>query len=146
MSVYPKTCAECGGAVSISGVPVSVEVRGQTIAVPDLEHGLCQKCGEVYLDLQGIRYLQQEAIRRSKQAKGLLTPDEIRDLRRSLGLSQAAFEHLLGTGPKTVVRWERGTVFQSATADRLMRLLRARPELVHILQSAPAYEAASRAG
>ena len=136
MSTFPETCGECGSAVSPSTDPISVELRGQTVAVPNLEHSVCQRCGEVYLDLRGIQRLQSEAVRLSKQARGLLTPDEIRELRRSLGLSQASFEQLLGTGPKTVVRWEKGTVFQSATADRLMRLVRAKPELVSLLRNA----------
>jgi HTH-type transcriptional regulator / antitoxin MqsA len=135
--VYPESCGECGGKVSVSHDPISIEVRGETITVPDIEHGVCRTCGEVYLDLPGIQRLQQEAVRRAKEARGLLTAGEIRDLRRSLALSQTGFERVLGTGPKTVVRWEKGTVFQSATADRLMRLLWARPDLVSLLRDMP---------
>jgi HTH-type transcriptional regulator/antitoxin MqsA len=102
--------------------------------VDGVEHGRCRRCGEVYLKLEGANAVQLEAARRLRQARGLLTPDEIRAIRGSLGLSQAGLERLLGTGPKTVVRWEKGTVFQSATADRLMRLLAARPELVPLLE------------
>jgi HTH-type transcriptional regulator / antitoxin MqsA len=137
VSIYPESCGECGGKVSVSGDPVSIDVRGEAITVPDVEHGVCRTCGEVYLDLPGIQRLQHEAVRRAKEARGLLAAEEIRDLRRSLGLSQTGFERLLGTGPKTVVRWEKGTVFQSATADRLMRLLRARPDLVSLLRNIP---------
>jgi HTH-type transcriptional regulator/antitoxin MqsA len=137
MPIFPESCGECGGRVAVSHDPISIEVRGETIAVPDVEHGVCRSCGEAYLDPCGIHRVQEEAVRRAKQAKGLLTSEEIRDLRRSLGLSQTGFQRLLGTGPKTVVRWEKGTVFQSATADRLMRLLRARPELAELLGEAP---------
>jgi HTH-type transcriptional regulator / antitoxin MqsA len=135
--IYPESCGECGGKVSVSRDFMSIEVRGETITVPDIEHGFCRSCGETYLDLPSIQRLQEEAVRRVKRAKGLLTSEEIRDLRRSLGLSQTGFERLLGTGPKTVVRWEKGTVFQSATADRLMRLPRAKPELAELLDQAP---------
>jgi HTH-type transcriptional regulator/antitoxin MqsA len=135
--IYPESCGECGGKVSASRDTISIEIRGEEITVPDMDHGVCCTCGEVYLDLPSVQRLQEEAVRRAKQAKGLLTSEEIRDLRRSLGLSQTGFERLLGTGPKTVVRWEKGTVFQSATADRLMRLLRARPELAELLDEVP---------
>jgi HTH-type transcriptional regulator/antitoxin MqsA len=137
--VYPKTCGECGGRVSESCGPISFDVRGESIAVPDIEHGLCDRCGEEYLTLEASERLQQEAIRLSKHARGLLSPGEIRSLRRSLGMSQVAFEHLLGVGPKTVVRWEKGTVFQSATADRLMRLLIVKPQLAATLASGELY-------
>jgi HTH-type transcriptional regulator/antitoxin MqsA len=132
--MYPKTCGECGGAVSLSCAAVPVEIRGETIMVPNLEHGLCEGCGEVLLDLQGMEKLQKQAVKSSRMSKGLLAPDEVRALRHSLGRSQSAFEQLLGTGPKTVTRWEKGTVFQSATADRLMRLIRAMPEVVEVLE------------
>jgi len=51
-------------------------------------------------------------------------PEEILDLRTSLGLSQGAFEQLLGVGKKTVTRWENGVIFPSAAANNLMKLLR----------------------
>jgi HTH-type transcriptional regulator/antitoxin MqsA len=135
VTIFPSTCGACGGTVSVSHDALSLELRGETIVVPDLEHAVCMQCGEAFLDLKEAETLQREAIRRSKQTKGLLTPDEVRALRQSLGLSQAGFEKLLGVGPKTVVRWEKGTVFQSATADRLMRLIRAMPEVIGVLRS-----------
>ena len=125
--------------MGVSTAPLPFSVRGETLSVPGIEHGACIACDEVYLSLDGAERLQREAIRQSKAARGLLAPDEIRSLRHSLSLSQAAFERLLGVGAKTVVRWEKGTVFQSATADRLMRLLRAIPELADTLSSGELY-------
>jgi len=144
--VYPKKCAECGGEVRLSVEPIAVDVRGQSVSVPGIEHGRCTKCGEEYLSLDAAEALQKEAVRRSKAARGLLSPEEIRALRRSLSLSQAAFEKLLGVGPKTVVRWEKGTVFQSATADRLMRLLIAEPGLAGLLEGDTLYAATGTCG
>lgn len=131
---YPTTCAACGEAVEACAETIAVELRGVTVRVDGVEHGRCRSCGEVYLTLDGANAVQLEAARRLRRARGLLTPDEIRAIRTSLRLTQAGFERLLGTGPKTVVRWEKGTVFPSATADRLMRLLAARPELASLLQ------------
>lgn len=48
-----------------------------------------------------------------RDEEGLLGPHEIRAIRERYRLSQADFERLLGTGPKTVTRWERGTVVQT---------------------------------
>jgi len=140
---YPKTCAACGGAVEVCAEAISTELRGVTIRVDGVEHGRCRSCGEVYLTLDAADFVQLEAARRLRRVRGLLTPDEIRTIRTSLGLSQAGFERLLGTGPKTVVRWEKGTVFQSATADGLMRLLAARPELAALLERDQAGETAA---
>ena len=131
--MYPKNCGECGSPVEESVESIPIDLRGELVNVSGITHGRCSVCGEIYLDLDASERLQREAVARLREARGLLTPAEIRDLRTSLDLSQAKFEKLLGTGPKTVVRWEKGTVFQSATADRLMRLLITQPALADIL-------------
>ena len=144
--MYPKKCAECGGVVATTTSSLPFDVRGETVHVSGVEHGLCTNCGEVYLSLDAAEALQEKAIRASKAARGLLAPEEIRGLRHSLSLSQAAFEELLGVGAKTVIRWEKGTVFQSATADRMMRLIRLIPDLTSILASGELYSAQPSCG
>jgi len=119
--------------VKESAETIAVDLRGEMISVDGIVHGRCTRCGEVYLDLDAGDQLERTAVALLREAHGLLTPAQIRDLRKSLCLSQAGLEKLLGTGPKTVVRWEKGTVFQSATADKLMRLLIAKPELADTL-------------
>jgi len=134
--VYPKKCGECGGPVEESVEAIAIDLRGELVNVNGIDHGRCTGCGEVFLDVDAGDRLQREAVAQLREARGLLTPAQVVELRNSLGLSQAAFEKLLGTGSKTVVRWEKGTVFQSATADKLMRLLIAKPELADILSGA----------
>ena len=51
----------------------------------------------------------------------------LRAIREGYGLTQDALEQLLRVGPKTVVRWERGTVCQSAAVDTLLAVLRDEP-------------------
>jgi HTH-type transcriptional regulator/antitoxin MqsA len=72
------------------------------------------------------------AVRREYE---LLEPNEIREIRAMYGLSQASLERLIHSGEKTVVRWERGSVAQNATADTLLRVLRDHPEVVRRLAS-----------
>lgn len=133
--MYPSRCPECGGKISESLGPLEAPLRGQSVEVVGIPHGLCSGCGETYLGIDEMEQLQKAAVDQAREAQGLLRPDEIRSLRVTLGnISQVRLEHLLGVGAKTVVRWEKGTVFQSATADRLMRLLRAKPELVALIE------------
>lgn len=133
--MYPSRCPECGGKISQSLGPLEAPLRGQSVEVVGIPHGLCSGCGETYLGIDEMEQLQKAAVDQAREAQGLLRPDEIRSLRVTLGnISQVRLEHLLGVGAKTVVRWEKGTVFQSATADRLMRLLRAKPELVALIE------------
>jgi len=52
-----------------------------------------------------------------------VTPDELRRIRKRLGLSQSRFAALLGVHPVTVRKWEAGMQGMAHTADRLIRLL-----------------------
>lgn len=54
---------------------------------------------------------------------GLLTADEIREARTSLGLTQADLAGLLGCAAESVCRWENAAILQSRTYDRLLRLV-----------------------
>ena len=93
----------------------------------------CSSCGETFY----VGDMPDETSRRAATAirreDGLLEPDEIRAVRARYGLTQAGLETLIGAGEKTVVRWERGTVAQNATADTLLRVLRDHPEVVAAL-------------
>lgn len=119
-----NTCNRCGGLYEKRIAPRTVRFDSRRSALVDAEFYQCSQCGDSYFTLEqadAARRLASEAIRRQE---GLLLAGEITALRKGLGMSQDAFQHLLGKGKKTVVRWEAGAVFQSKTADRLMRLIR----------------------
>ena len=115
--------------------PIDEVIRGVRTSVSGIGHHACDKCGNYVLDGYAIDALCKEQLRQIAEAKGLMSPSEIRALRKSLGMRQAEFEKLLGVSPPTVSRWETSAVLQTRTADILMRLIRARPELVHVLRN-----------
>lgn len=55
----PLLCAQCGGSVRPSRDPITVPYRGEAIEVKDIEHGVCEKCGEVYLRLDAAAEVQR---------------------------------------------------------------------------------------
>lgn len=122
-----RECAQCGGPVSRRMVDVDVKVGArETIFVRRrLQH--CTQCGETYFGAGEMDEVHRAAADLVREREGLLSPEEIKSLRESMHLSQAQFERLLRTGPKTVVRWERGTVFQSRAVDTLLRTIRGVP-------------------
>jgi HTH-type transcriptional regulator/antitoxin MqsA len=134
MSKARYECAECGER-SASLVREQAEVSiGRRSAVVEDEHLRCDRCGAEYATPEQMDETQRRAVAAIRSAEGLLTPEEIIRIRMKLGLTQAQLEALLRTGPKTVVRWERGTVFQSAAADTLLRLLDHHPNLARTLE------------
>ena len=118
-----ESCPVCGGMLS----PVSEirEVRLGSRSTRALDQFFrCQECGEELYAPGQFSATQCRASDLIRQEEGLLLPAEIRQIRENLGLTQRAFEELLGVGPKTVVRWERGTVFQNKSTDSLLRIVR----------------------
>lgn len=116
-------CPLCGGAVQRVHAAIPIQVGSRSIPVAG-EYSTCLGCGEVFFGPGEMDRAMQAASSVVRDAEGLLHPQEIRAIREGLDLSQAEFERLLGVGPKTVVRWEKGTVFQNGATDSLLRLLR----------------------
>lgn len=133
MSEPSYECAVCGElSASLVREERAVSIGRRTAVVED-EHLRCDGCGSEYATPEQMDRTQQRAVSTIRAEEGLLTPEEILRIRRRYGLSQAQLEALLRTGPKTVVRWERGTVFQSAAADTLLRLLDRDPNVARTL-------------
>lgn len=80
----------------------------------------CKDCGYEFFDERG------EAARHAAVCRhlGVHTPEEIRHVRESSGLSRAEFCQLTGFGSASLQRWEAGLVVPSASSDRLIFLLR----------------------
>jgi HTH-type transcriptional regulator/antitoxin MqsA len=125
-------CPLCGGSVQHVHGKVVARVGARRVEV-ESDFRRCNSCGETFHDPVKAQALQRAAADTIRQAEGLLTPDEIKQIRKGLKLSQSNMEKLLGVGKKTVVRWERGTVFQSAAIDKLLRLIAASGEAAYRL-------------
>jgi HTH-type transcriptional regulator/antitoxin MqsA len=123
------TCYLCDSRADLVTGTRETTARSRRITFEDVYYE-CSNCGERFY----VGDMADESFRRAAAAirreDGLLGPDEIREIRTSYGLSQAKLEKLIKSGEKTVVRWEKGSVAQNATADTLLRILRDHPEVV----------------
>lgn len=117
-------CAECGGKIARRQTIVAVPVGARGAIDVSRRLQRCEACGEIHYSAGEAEAVRREANDEVRRREGLLFPEEIKELRTALGLSQVEFERLLRVGPKTVVRWERGTVFQNRATDTLLRTIR----------------------
>jgi DNA-binding transcriptional regulator YiaG len=76
--------------------------------------------GEIYLDGEAIRILDDVRARHL----GLMTSEEIREMRQNLGLTQKRLSELLQIGEKTWTRWESGRDRPSKSLNLLICALR----------------------
>lgn len=132
---FPWKCPRCRKRTvrpSIQPFSHDMEHDGRTysIHIPDLEMPSCSDCGVIIRDdLSNARICA--ALR---QAVGLLSPEQMRENREALGLTQKEFAKLLGIAESTVSRWETGGQIQQRSLDRLMRLFFALPEVRRALR------------
>jgi HTH-type transcriptional regulator/antitoxin MqsA len=117
-------CPECGGSIKRTRTIVTTRIGRRAIPVSG-KFLQCQgDCREIYFEPGEADEVSRRAAEIARTSDELLTPQEIREIRRQHDLTQQQLEQLLNVGPKTVVRWEKGTVVQNAATDTLLRLLR----------------------
>jgi putative zinc finger/helix-turn-helix YgiT family protein len=136
---FSKKCGKCHQrSVSLVAVPYTTQIdhdgRNYTVTIPDLMVPKCSNCGTISLDEEANRQISA-CFRRQA---GLLSPEQIRDQRSRLGLTQDALADLLGVAASTLSRWETGAQIQQRSFDRYLRSFFAVPELRRALANGDA--------
>ena len=75
----------------------------------------------------------KDKIRAERSAAGFLTDEEIKEIRKKLGLTQRQMAETLGVGEKNFARYENLSVRQSRAMDNLLRILDAYPEAIRVI-------------
>ena len=127
-------CPTCGTTMRSVRGKLSVSVNGEKVAVPDMPHLRCPKCGEGLFSLAVARELERRGIDLYRAKYGLLSADEIRAIREQHGMTQAELAQILRLGGNTISRWEAGRNVQSAAMDVLLRLIRDLPGSLEYLR------------
>jgi len=107
----------------------TIEHAGMTATVEGLSGWRCGACGEVEFDADSARRYAaagDELVRRDRER----VAEEIRRIRRKLGLSQVAAARLTGGGHNAFSRYERGESAPLPAVVNLFRLLDKHPELL----------------
>src|SRR6266545_1183860 len=110
---FSRKCGKCRErAVALANVPYTTQVdhdgRKYVVSLPALTVPRCNNCGTIVLDEEANRQIS-EAFR---QQAGLLTPEQIRQKRVVLGLTQQELADQLGVAVSTLSRWETGAQIQ----------------------------------
>lgn len=128
---FPWRCAECRELevhpCTIQNHPAKMKHDGRTyeVCIPEFSVAKCRACGALHFDLGADRQFRAALRARLR----LLTPEQIREYRTRLGLTQQQIADALGIAPETVSRWESGVMIQSRANDRFMRLFFGMPDV-----------------
>jgi len=114
-------CLKCSvGKLEEREVKLDAEYRGEAFVVtmPGLQ---CPTCGYATIRGADMADYMRRAANEYRKAHGLLTSDQIRERRKSLGMSQIEFAKYLGDiGIASIKRWELGQIQDQAMNELIV--------------------------
>jgi putative zinc finger/helix-turn-helix YgiT family protein len=115
-------CPNCEKVTSIERINnfEDINIRGEVITIKN-DYFLCKECGQEFVNTKINIDPLEEAYKKYRELKGMVTPEEIRDYRKEFNLTQEEFSKLLGIGIATINRYENGAL-QSEAHDRILSL------------------------
>ena len=127
---FPWRCRHCGKReVALAKTDYAAEVRHDgrlhSFTIPDLELPICQACGERVFT-ENVDGQVNDALRAHL---GLLTPVQIREAIKRVGMSQKDLAKCLGIAEATLSRWLSETQIQSRAMDNFLRAFFAFPQI-----------------
>jgi putative zinc finger/helix-turn-helix YgiT family protein len=126
---FPWRCPQCGKKeVRPTTMQYTTDIkhdgRLHTVELAALRVPRCESCGELDFDNDADEQIYQAL----REQLGLLLPEQIRNNREALQLSQRQLAEQLGVAVETISRWENGLMIQTRAMDRFMRLFFSVPE------------------
>ncbi len=127
---FPWRCRHCGKEeVRLAKTNYAAEVRHDgrlhKFTIPDLELPVCQACGERVFT-EKVDAQVNDALRTHIN---LLTPAQIREAIKRVGMSQKDVTKCLGIAEATLSRWLSEVQIQSRSMDTLLRIFFGFPEV-----------------
>jgi len=128
-------CPLCDtGELAGKVVDETFEYKGEYLTVPDYVVYGCSECEEEIVDRDTLKSSSKLIKDFYRKVDGLLTSEDIKALRKKLGLTQEEMANILGGGKKAFARYERGQVIQSRGMDNLLRILDKYPYVLDALE------------
>ena len=120
---YPWTCGNCAQkrvepVVRDYTVDFKHDGKLHNIVLSQVEIPTCQNCGNVQTGIE----LGEKVTKALREKVGLLFPEEIRQQRTALNLSQEQLGECIGAAKESISRWETGALIQSVSTDKLLRM------------------------
>lgn len=114
--------------------PLTLAYRGESITV-DMPGWYGDAPEQGMFDPEDMKLSDRALNRLKARVEGLLAPEEIRRIRRKLGLSQEAAGELIGGGPRAFQKYETGDGLPSRAISSALILLDDNPKALAVLKA-----------
>lgn len=113
-------------------------VYGDRSTTVDMPGWYCDTCGEGIHDSADTKVSDRALNRLKAEADRLLAPEEVRRIRKRLGLTQRDAGRVIGGGPNAFQKYESGDLLTSRALSNLLRILERHPaELQTLRETVP---------
>lgn len=121
--IFSPKCSQCRQrSMVLESIPYTTQIehdgRKYQVSILDFLVPRCSNCSEVSIDREAEQGIDREFRREAK----LLAPEQIRNNREALGLTQRQLAASLKIAEATLSRWETGGQVQQRSLDTLLRL------------------------
>lgn len=130
-----RICPQCGAAMRREkGRSEVIEFAGASARVTGLSGWFCTACDEAIFDDDSARRYGEAGDGLVREARARRQED-IRRIRKKLGLTQIEAGRLVGVGKIAFSRYERGETQAPEPLVKLLRLVERHPELLSEMQA-----------
>ena len=129
-------CPKTGHAMHRHTRTVELAYKGETAQV-EMPGWYCPDCGESIHTGDDLKQADRALNRLKARQEKLLEPQEIRRIRKKLGLTQVAAGTLIGGGPRAFQKYESGDLLPSRAVVSALKLLDDNPKGIEVLGCLP---------
>jgi HTH-type transcriptional regulator/antitoxin MqsA len=113
--------------------PLTLTYKGESITV-EMPGWYCERSEESIHDGDDMKVSDRALNRLKARVEALPEPEEIRRIRKKLGLTQAAAGELIGGGPRAFQKYETGDLLPSRAISSALALLDHDPKTLRVLK------------
>jgi len=114
--------------------PMTLAYKGETVTF-DMPGWYCDASEESIHTGADMKISDRMLNRLKARHEVLLAPDDVRRIRRKLGLSQAAAGEIIGGGPRAFQKYEAGDLLPSRAISSALLLLDHDPAALEVLEA-----------
>jgi HTH-type transcriptional regulator/antitoxin MqsA len=127
-----RICPETGAVMTRGTRPITLSYKGRSIEI-EMPGWYAEGVADGIHSGDDMKVSDRALHRLKAQAEGLLLPEDVRRIRRKLGLSQREAGLVIGGGPNAFQKYEAGDIMVSHAISSALRVLDAHPDALAIL-------------
>jgi HTH-type transcriptional regulator/antitoxin MqsA len=127
-------CPETGAPMHRDTRPMTLTYKGESLTF-DMPGWYCDTSEESVHTGADMKISDRMLSRLKARSEGLLAPEDIRRIRKKLGLSQAAAGEVIGGGPRAFQKYEAGDLLPSRAISSALLLLDHDPAALRVLEA-----------